>query len=122
LQKEPDDFSLGILRATTGMLAIRTGAIEGGIASYKASISLFKRLGNQAAVASATAYLALEVSRAGAPQANESIKEAEELIKDLRYAPEVGVILERAKRWNAAVQHRQGTPDALSVSSLEPKA
>lgn len=122
LQKDPDEFSLGILRATTGMLAIRTGEIEGGITSYKASISLFKRLRNQAAVASARAYLALEASRAGAPQAHEYIKEAEESIKDLRYAPEAGVILERAKRWNAAVQHRQGMPDALPVSSLEPKA
>ena len=122
MQKDPDEFSLDILRATTGMLAIRTGEIEGGIDSYKASISLFKRRGNQAAVASARAYLALEASRAGAPQAREYIKEAEESIKDLRYAPEAGVILERAKRWNAAVQHRQGMPDAFSVSSLEPKA
>jgi hypothetical protein len=54
----------------------------------------------------AAAYLALEAARAGSTSACEIIKQAEELAKDLRYAPVSKVVLQRANRWQAAVEHR----------------
>jgi tetratricopeptide (TPR) repeat protein len=119
--KQPDDYSLGFLLATTGMLALRQGDIEIGISRYQSAMSLFKRLGNRASEASAAAFLALEAARAGSEKSDAFIKQAEELTKDLRYAPEARVVLDRAKRWNAAVRYRQGPSDALSLKSLEEK-
>ena len=103
------------------MLAIRQGDVDGGINSYKSAMSLFKRQGNSHAEASAAAFLALEVARAGNTMSSTFIKQAEELAKDLRYAPETKVVLERAKRWEAVVGHRQGMPNKLPVSFLETK-
>jgi hypothetical protein len=121
MSKHPDDYSAGFLLATTGMLALREGDIETGISRYQSAMSLFKRQGNRASEASAAAFLALEVTRAGSDKSDAFIKQAEELTKDLRYAPEAKVVLERAKRWNAAVRHRQGLSDTLSLKSSEEK-
>jgi len=89
------------------MLLIRLGDIEDGIAGYRKVIAAFKRQGNRNLEASAAAYLALEAARAGLPTTSEFIKQAEELAKDLRYAPDCKVVLRRAKRWQAAVEHRR---------------
>jgi tetratricopeptide (TPR) repeat protein len=121
LAKHPNDFSVGFLLATTGMLALRQGDIETGIARYQSAMTLFKRQGNQASEASAAAFLALEAARAGSEKSDAFIKQAEELTKDLRYAPEAKVILERAKRWSAAVRHRQAMLDEMPVHWLETK-
>lgn len=110
LNKKPDEYAAGYLVATAGMLSMRLGELEEGIASYRAVISLFRKQGNQSAEASATAFLALETARAGSPLAAEFIKQAEDLTKVLRYAPEAKVVLERAKVWQAAVKHRLGIP------------
>jgi hypothetical protein len=88
------------------MLAMRLGEIEEGIAGYKKVIATFKRQGNKNLEASATAYLALEAARAGSASTPEFIKQAEDLAKDLRYAPDCKIVLQRAKRWQAAVEHR----------------
>ena len=56
--------------------------------------------------ASAAAYLALEAARAGSASASEFIKQADDLAKDLRYAPDCKVVLQRAKLWQAAVDLR----------------
>jgi tetratricopeptide (TPR) repeat protein len=117
--KHTDDYPAGFLLATTGMLALRQGDIETGILRYQSAMSLFKRQGNQAAEASAAAFLALEVTRTGSEKSDAFIKQAEELTKNLRYAPEAKVVLERAKHWNAAMRHRQELSDALSKKSLE---
>jgi tetratricopeptide (TPR) repeat protein len=122
MSKRPDDYSIGFLLATTGMLALRQGDIETGILRYQSAMTLFKRQGNRPSEASAAAFLALEVARAGSEKSDAFIKQAEELTKDLRYAPEAKVVIERAKRWNAAVRHRQALSDAPSLNSLEKKA
>jgi tetratricopeptide (TPR) repeat protein len=109
LIKRPDDVSAEYLAATTSMLSMRLGEIEDGIAGYKAVIAAFRRQGNKNLEASAAAYLALEAARAGSESASEFIKQAEELAKDLRYAPDCKVVLQRAKRWQAAVEHRLRT-------------
>ncbi len=106
-RKNLDGLQAGYLLATTGMLAMRLGDVEDGIASYKSAIAAFKRQGNRASEASATAFLALEAARAESPLAAQFIKEAAELSKDLRYAPEIEIVLGRAKQWQAAVEHRQ---------------
>jgi tetratricopeptide (TPR) repeat protein len=110
LSKKPDEYSAGYLVATAGMLSMRLGNVEDGIASYRAVISAFKKQGNQSAEASATAFLALEAARAGSPLAVEFIKQAEDLTRILRYAPEAKVVLERAKVWQAAVALRISHP------------
>jgi tetratricopeptide (TPR) repeat protein len=109
LIKKPDDVSAEYLAATASMLSMRLGEIEDGIAGYKAVIAAFRRQGNKNLEASAAAYLALEAARAGSDSASEFIKQAEELAKDLRYAPDCKVVLQRARRWQAAVEHRLGT-------------
>ena len=119
--KHPDDYSAGFLLATTGMLALRLGDIETGISRYQSAMSLFNRHGNQASEASAAAFLALEVARAGSEKSDVFIKQAEELTKNLRYVPEAKVVLERAKLWSAAARHRQGLSEALSLKSLQEK-
>jgi len=119
--KHPNDSSIGFLLATTGMLALRQGDIETGIARYQSAMTLFKRQGNQASEASAAAFLALEAARAGSEKSDALIKQAEELIKDLRYAPAAKVVLERAKRWNAAVRHREGPSVAFPAHFPETK-
>jgi Flp pilus assembly protein TadD len=120
ISKHPDEYSIGFLMATMGMLTIRQGDVETGISHYQTAMSIFKRLGNQASEASAAAFLALEVARAGGPKSDALIKQAEELTKNLRYAPESKIVLDRAKSWNAAVKHR--VSDALSSKSLERNA
>jgi len=107
LQKRADEVSAEYLVATASMLLIRLGDIEDGIAGYRKVIAAFKRQGNRNLEASAAAYLALEAARAGLPTTSEFIKQAEELAKDLRYAPDCKVVLRRAKRWQAAVEHRR---------------
>ncbi len=111
MSKHPDSYSIGFLLATTGMLAIRQGDIDTGISRYQSAMTLFKRQGNQASEASAAAFLALEVSRSGSEKSDAFIKQAEELTKDLRYAPEAKIVIDRAKRWNAAVKLRQAEPE-----------
>jgi tetratricopeptide (TPR) repeat protein len=106
LIKRPDDVAAEYLAATASMLSMRLGEIEEGIAGYKAVISAFKRQGNKNLEASAAAYLALEAARAGSASASEFIKQADDLAKDLRYAPDCKIVLQRAKRWQAAVEHR----------------
>jgi hypothetical protein len=106
LIKRPNDVAAEYLAATASMLSMRLGEIEDGIAGYKAVISAFKRQGNKNLEASAAAYLALEAARAGSASASEFIKQADDLAKDLRYAPDCKVVLERAKRWQAAVERR----------------
>jgi tetratricopeptide (TPR) repeat protein len=106
LKKQLDDVPAEYLAATASMLAMRLGEIEEGIAGYKKVIATFKRQGNKNLEASAAAYLALEAARAGSASTSEFIKQAEDLAKDLRYAPDCKVVLQRAKRWQAAVEHR----------------
>ncbi|MBB4383258.1 hypothetical protein [Bradyrhizobium sp. SBR1B] len=106
IKKQADDVPAEYLAATASMLSMRLGEIDDGIAGYKAVIATFKRQGNRNMEASAAAYLALEAARAGAASASEFIKQAEDLAKDLRYAPDCKVVLQRAKRWQAAVEHR----------------
>src|SRR6202041_2587002 len=88
LNKKPDEYAAGYLVATAGMLSMRLGDVEEGIASYRAVISVLKKQGNQSAEPSAMAFLALEAARARSPLAAEFIKQAEDLTKVLRYAPE----------------------------------
>lgn len=106
IKKQTDDVAAEYLAATTSMLAMRLGEIEEGIAGYRKVIATFKRQGNRNLEASAAAYLALEAARAGLPPAPVFIKQAEELAKDLRYAPDCKIVLQRAKNWQAAVEHR----------------
>jgi tetratricopeptide (TPR) repeat protein len=106
IMKQTDDEPAEYLAATASMLSIRLGKIDDGIAGYKAVVATFKRQGNKNMEAAAAAYLALEAARAGSKSATEFIRQAEELAKDLRYAPDCKVVLERAKRWHAAVEHR----------------
>jgi tetratricopeptide (TPR) repeat protein len=106
IKKQTDDVPAEFLAATASMLAMRLGDIEGGITGYKKVIGTFKKQGNKTLEAFASAYLALEAARAGHTSASEFIKQAEELAKDLRYAPDCKVVLQRAKSWNAAVEHR----------------
>jgi tetratricopeptide (TPR) repeat protein len=121
MSKHPDDYSEGFLLATTGMLALRLGDIETGISRYQSAMSLFQRQGNRASEASAAAFLAFEAARAGSEKSDALIRQAEDLTKNLRYAPEARVVLERAKRWNAAVRHRQELFNTSSVPSLGEK-
>lgn len=106
IKKQTDDVSAEFLAATASMLAMRLGEIEEGIAGYKRVIATFKRQGNRNLEASAAAYLALEAARAGISSAPEFIKQAEESAKDLRYAPDCKIVLQRARKWQAAVEHR----------------
>lgn len=106
LLKRSDEISAEYLVATASMLSMRTGDVEGGIAGYRKVIAAFKRQGNRNLEASASAYVALEAARAGIPAASEFIKQAEYLAKDLRYAPDCKVVLQRAKKWQAAIEHR----------------
>jgi tetratricopeptide (TPR) repeat protein len=107
LMKLPaDDVSAEYLAATASMFAIRIGEIDEGIAGYRKVIATFRRQGNRSQEASAAAYLALEAARAGVPSASEFIKQAEDLAKDLRFAPDCKVVLQRAKRWQEPVEHR----------------
>ncbi|MEY9403685.1 tetratricopeptide (TPR) repeat protein [Bradyrhizobium japonicum] len=106
IKKQADEMPAEYLAATASMLSMRLGEIDEGIAGYKAVIATFKRQGNKNMEASAAAYLALEAARAGIASASEFIKQAEDLAKDLRYAPDCKVVLQRAKRWQAAVEHR----------------
>jgi hypothetical protein len=57
------------------------------------------------------AFLALEVSHFGSEKSDAFIQQAEELTKDLRYAPEAKIVIDRAKRWNVAAKHRQAEPE-----------
>lgn len=116
MHKNPEDVSAGYLFATAGMLAIRLGELEAGIASYKSAMSVFKRQGNRGSEASAAAFLALEVARAEGSMSTEFIKQAEELGKDLRYTPESKIVLDRARRWEAAVRHRSNLSDPVRGS------
>lgn len=106
IKKQTDDVPAEYLAATASMLSMRLGEIDDGIAGYRAVIATFKRQGNKNMEASAAAYLALEAARAGSTSASELIKQAEDLAKDLHYAPDCKVVLQRAKRWQAAVEHR----------------
>jgi hypothetical protein len=81
-------------------------------------MSNFKRLGNRGAEASAAAFMAFEVARAGDGRAAELVQQAEELAKNLKYVPEVPVLIRRAKQWNAVVQHRAGNNTSASTGSL----
>ena len=94
------------LLATAGMLALRLGERETGIAGYRAAMAVFKRQGDRSSEAAAAAFLALEAARAGDSASAEFINQARELSKDLRYSPEVKIVLDRAKRWEAAVRLR----------------
>ncbi len=106
--KVKGEISPGYLLATGGMLAIRLGDLEAGIAGYKSAMSVFKREGNRIAEAAAAAFLALEVARAEGAMSNVFIKQAEAMSKDLRYSPEIKIVLDRAKRWEAVVRQRSG--------------
>jgi tetratricopeptide (TPR) repeat protein len=121
MSKHKNDSTIGFLLATTGMLALRQGDIETGISRYQSAMALFKRQGNQAFEASAAAFLAFEAARAGSEKSDAFVKQAEELTKNLRYAPEAKVFIERAKRWNAAVRHRQAMSDEMPVHWHETK-
>jgi tetratricopeptide (TPR) repeat protein len=114
--KKTEDQYMGYLLATAGMLMIRLGDLEPGIASYKSAISVFKRQGNRGSEASAAAFLALEVTRAEGSMSDEFIKQAEDLSKDLRYTPENKIVLDRAKRWRFAVRHRSQLLDTTEKS------
>jgi tetratricopeptide (TPR) repeat protein len=121
MSKHPNGYKAGFLHATFGMLAIRQGDMEAGVSRYLSAMSLFQREGNQAAEASAAAFLALEVTRTGSDKSDTFIKKAEDLTKNLRYAPEARVVIARAKRWNAAIKHRQQLFDAASSNSVGEK-
>lgn len=107
IKKQADDLPAEYLAATASMLAMRLGEIDEGIAGYKKVIATFKRQGSKNLEALAAAHLAFEAARAGSESTTEFIKQAEDLAKDLRYAPECKIVLQRAKRWQAAVEHRR---------------
>ena len=107
IKKQTDDVAAEYLAATASMLAMRLGEIDDGIAGYRKVIAAFRRQGNKNLEASAASYLALEAARAGVPSTPELIKQAEESAKDLRYAPDCKVVLQRARQWQAAVEHRR---------------
>lgn len=106
IKKQSDNTEAEYLAATASMLAMRLGDVQKGIDGYKKVIATFKRQGNKNLEASAAAYLSLEAARAGHESALEFIKQAEDLAKDLRYSPESKVVLQRARKWQAAVEHR----------------
>lgn len=106
IKKQTDEAPAEYLAATASMLSMRLGEIDDGIAGYRSVIATYKRQGNKNMEASAAAYLALEVARAGSSLTSEFIKQAEDLAKDLRYTPDCKMVLQRARKWQAAVEHR----------------
>lgn len=106
LSHRPGGVSVGSLIATAGMLAIRQGMLKEGERLYGQAIAFFKKSGNQQLEALASAYLAREISRAGAPNASALLAEAERLYKNLRFLPEAKVVIDRARHWQEAVRHR----------------
>lgn len=107
LSKRRDSIFVGSLMATAGMLAIRQGMLKEGEHMYSEAVAFFRKCGNQPLAALASAYLAREMSRAGASNAAELLAEAERLCKNLRFLPEAKIVIERARHWQAAVRHRQ---------------
>lgn len=107
LKAASGDATAEYLAATASMLAMRLGDIENGVTGYRKVIAAFRKKGNKNAEALATCFLALEAARAGIPSAPEFIKQAEELAKNQRYAPDCRVVIQRAKTWQAAVEHRR---------------
>ncbi|MCG6205833.1 hypothetical protein LPW26_14370 [Rhodopseudomonas sp. HC1] len=106
IKKQTDDTPAEFLAATASMLAMRLGEVDDGIAGYKKVIATFKRQGNRNLEALASAYLALEAARSGAAAAPEFIKQAEDLAKEMKYQPDCRIVVQRAKIWQAAVEHR----------------
>jgi hypothetical protein len=82
---------------------------------YRTAIALFKKIGSQNSEVMASVYLALEAAHAGAAETAKLIDEAEQLCKNLKFLPEAGVVLSRARNWQAAIAHRAREPSALNV-------
>jgi tetratricopeptide (TPR) repeat protein len=99
--------TVGPMVATAGMLAFRLGQFKEGVKRYRQAISLFKRSNNSVSVALGFAYFAQEAARAELPDAPKIIQEAEDVCKDLRHLPEAHIVLNRAKLWLKATEHRK---------------
>jgi Flp pilus assembly protein TadD len=97
---------IGALTATAGMLAIRTGDVEVGQQLYENSIKMFRRLGNQQAEVLAMAYYVCERARAGLPH-EKQLQEAIKSAKQISAMPELEIVMERAKLWSKAIDHRE---------------
>jgi tetratricopeptide (TPR) repeat protein len=122
LSQRPGGVYVGSLIATAGMLAIRQGMLKEGERLYGQAIAFFKKSGNQPLEALASAYLAREMSRAGASNASALLGEAERLCKDLRFLPEAKVVIDRARHWQGAVRHRNELMLAVPKTFMPEKA
>jgi hypothetical protein len=89
------------------MFALRIGETEEGVRRYREAISFLKRTENLTSAAIALAYFAIESARAGLPNAPAVFKEASEFCKDLKFVPEVKIVLARAETWLGATAQRR---------------
>jgi Flp pilus assembly protein TadD len=97
----------GSITATAGLLAMRLQQFEEGKRRYRQAISYFRKVGQSLMEALAIAYFAQEACRAELPDAPRILIEAKEKCKDIKFFPEVGIVLRRAELWVGAVAQRK---------------